>query len=1388
MAAVGLVSYGGAHQTYTMTEDSQFTTQDDQEQYINTFFCRAVYDYQTNDSSSLSFHRDDIIEVLTKLDSGWWDGLLGEERGWFPSNYVDVLSDEEAEIALAQIEELHQQNHQQQQVQMQPQQQAQQQALQQQQQHAQQLHPQQQQAHQAVADAALGGVNGAEYIPSGQHWMVDDPSLNNVSLNDVITNVPTSAATGQTQSSDFWLPEVTPDGQIFYVNTITGERSRDLPMEADDSPNGDLAGLTASQPGSSRAGSGANLGFGAGSAPATESAHAGFGVPRRSGTPEPWIRRLADDGMSYYYQNQLTGEQAWVLPESATPTRAGQEVHGRARAMTNTSVASSAVYASTSASASQSRLRADSLASQSQSQGSSAGMRDRSRSVSERVSDSEDSNMYSPAQGHSPQPLSAVTADARVQAEDLGVELTVAEKIAQSLQQSLQPPPPELISELSHRAQNSINEVISTNQQLSTLPRRSEARHILDALVEAVVVAVMNLLYISAPPSGHIPSNVLPREARHRRDTTAQQTLLKPAQRKVTATLSKLVLSARAMEYDSGPASHETPSRIESDAEELHRSIIAFVVEVQRQNQQPTGVSVKRIQGNFLPVHMGLGLYGGGAAGSWKGFGWVPLDEADDLPERVLDKEALIDLRTKTVMFDRKSEVLRNRLRGNPAEVLLHAASQEVLAVLSDVLHLVADLHIARHVDIDGIYAQSTQEATARYTQSVDSARVLVRTLESIAQNLYDDCSALFSATQHIRRPVPGDFREIEERREYFGAVLTSLRGNLGSLYDTLDALWGVGNEQADMSDVNHTGAIEWRMSRLSIFDSNFDVRRMSTTVPHDPETEDLVDMELAFGRSNRRPLNAITNATADRMSTYRSPSQLSDNTITFPHEKTGSMSKAPGWADESTSHTLVHGEDQATLNGGGGDADSVFSDEGTSSRPQRTGKSDKLAKIFGDAPPEHIVPTKPWYLRPDYGKDQIVIDPDGSVKAGTVSALVERLTTHETRDTTFMKTFLMTFRSFTTLDEVFDFLVQRFYIKPPSNLKQEELEEWQKQKQQIIQMRVLNTIKSMVQDDVLEKDEMYILDRIREFLSDEEAQKITASKTLLLAIDRAVGGEKKMTINTALSPPAPIVPKSKKLKLLDIDALELARQLTVLESHLYLKIKPMECLVRSREQKTDHNDNIAKVIQTSNRIANWVADAVLYHEDSRKRAAVLKHFISVADRCRTMHNYSSMVAIISGLNSPPIRRLKRSWEQVNARHMSQLSTCESTIDSGKNFNNYRMTLAKVAPPCVPFIGVFLTTLTFIQDGSKDILPGDLVNFRKRQKASEVIQDIQRWQSIAHNFQALSVVQNYVEEALFKFPDGSDLGDHFWNLSLEREPREREDEKMARLLQESGFL
>ena len=91
------VVYGGSDRHHLNGAHQDEDAQAFDEQMLPTFYCRALYDYQASDGSSLSFFQGDIIEVLTRLESGWWDGLIGNERGWFPSNYVEPISEAEAE-------------------------------------------------------------------------------------------------------------------------------------------------------------------------------------------------------------------------------------------------------------------------------------------------------------------------------------------------------------------------------------------------------------------------------------------------------------------------------------------------------------------------------------------------------------------------------------------------------------------------------------------------------------------------------------------------------------------------------------------------------------------------------------------------------------------------------------------------------------------------------------------------------------------------------------------------------------------------------------------------------------------------------------------------------------------------------------------------------------------------------------------------------------------------------------------------------------------------------------------------------------------------------------------------------------------------------------------
>jgi son of sevenless-like protein len=53
---------------------------------------------------------------------------------------------------------------------------------------------------------------------------------------------------------------------------------------------------------------------------------------------------------------------------------------------------------------------------------------------------------------------------------------------------------------------------------------------------------------------------------------------------------------------------------------------------------------------------------------------------------------------------------------------------------------------------------------------------------------------------------------------------------------------------------------------------------------------------------------------------------------------------------------------------------------------------------------------------------------------------------------------------------------------------------------------RVINTFKAMIIDEgVMEKEDYYILGRMKEFVSSDEVSKSNAAKQLLILIERAV-------------------------------------------------------------------------------------------------------------------------------------------------------------------------------------------------------------------------------------------------------------------------------------------
>jgi hypothetical protein len=66
--------------------------------------------------------------------------------------------------------------------------------------------------------------------------------------------------------------------------------------------------------------------------------------------------------------------------------------------------------------------------------------------------------------------------------------------------------------------------------------------------------------------------------------------------------------------------------------------------------------------------------------------------------------------------------------------------------------------------------------------------------------------------------------------------------------------------------------------------------------------------------------------------------------------------------------------------------------------------------------------------------------------------------------------------------------------------------------------------------------------------------------------------------------------------------------------------------------------------------------------------------------------------------------------------------------------------LSQSAPPCIPYLGVHLSDLTFIEDGNPDTIRG-LINFTKRRFLFRVISEISRYQQNAYNLHPVPQIQ-----------------------------------------------
>jgi len=372
--------------------------------------------------------------------------------------------------------------------------------------------------------------------------------------------------------------------------------------------------------------------------------------------------------------------------------------------------------------------------------------------------------------------------------------------------------------------------------------------------------------------------------------------------------------------------------------------------------------------------------------------------------------------------------------------------------------------------------------------------------------------------------------------------------------------------------------------------------------------------------------------------------------------------------------------------------------------------------------------------------------------------------------DLDFVKTFITTFRSFTTPGKLFDKLLQRFNV-PLRTKGDMSMEEWKRKVVTPIQLRVVNFVSMWLKTRFQDFD-YALIKRANSFIDcmmQENAQQkwgCQLSKIVRRKIyDRATEAEKTVELKSHVPPISKIIRNINYDLLFSVKESVITQHLCVIEFNIYQSIQPVELLNQAWNKKElkHRAPNVMKVIKRFNETSNWVVTAILNQFRLRTRAKLVAKFIKIAIHLFQLNNFNSCLAIISGVNNAAIHRLKFTREEVSNKLWQQFDRINA-IMSDQHYESYREHLHSIDPPVLPYLGVYLTDLTFIEDGNKDYI-GGLINFKKRELTYNVISEIQQYQQKPYDF--------VTEEVLVSFLTNLEYIDEEkqWNLSLQREPR-----------------
>nr|XP_029479197.1 rap guanine nucleotide exchange factor 4 isoform X2 [Oncorhynchus nerka] len=206
----------------------------------------------------------------------------------------------------------------------------------------------------------------------------------------------------------------------------------------------------------------------------------------------------------------------------------------------------------------------------------------------------------------------------------------------------------------------------------------------------------------------------------------------------------------------------------------------------------------------------------------------------------------------------------------------------------------------------------------------------------------------------------------------------------------------------------------------------------------------------------------------------------------------------------------------------------------------------------------------------------------------------------------------------------------------------------------------------------------------------------------------------------------------------------DLAYQMTVYDWELFHCVHEHELIYHTfgRQNFKKTTANMDLFLRRFNEIQLWVITEICLCAQLSKRVQMLKKFIKIAAHCKEYKNLNSFFAIIMGMSNPAVSRLSQTWEKLPSKFKKFYSEFESLMDPSRNHRAYRLTVAKLDPPIIPFMPLLIKDMTFTHDGNKTFIDS-LVNFEKMRMIANTVRIVRYCRSLPFGAEPSQTSKNH---------------------------------------------